>query len=106
VLVGDAAPETAHHKAAGRRFARDVPHVTARVIATSDVSLTGDNGVADIFMEIAMKTIVSAMIALAVLAGHAAPASALDAKQTSSERQDRASQAPVGGSSSGEPLIW
>ena len=104
-MVGEAAPETAHHKAADRRFARDVPHVTARVIATRDVSLTGDNGVADNFMEIAMKTIV-VMIALAVLAGLAAPASALDAKQTSSERQDRASQAPVGGSSSGEPLIW
>jgi hypothetical protein len=101
-LVG----ETAHHKAAGRRFARGVPHVTARAIATRDVSLTGDNGVADNFMEIAMNTIVSAMIALAVLAGLAAPASALDAKQTSSERQDRASQAPVGGFSSGETLVW
>ena len=71
-----------------------------------DVSLTGDNGVADNFMEIAMKTIVSTMIALAVLAGLAVPVSAFDAKQTSLERQDRASQAPVGGSSSGEPLIW
>jgi hypothetical protein len=53
-----------------------------------------------------MKTILSTMIALAVLAGLAAPASAIDAKQTSSERQDRASQAPVGGSSSGETLVW
>jgi hypothetical protein len=57
-------------------------------------------------MEVAMKTIVSTVIALAVRADLAAPASALDAKQTSSERQDRASQAPVGGSSSGEPLVW
>ena len=57
-------------------------------------------------MEIAMKTIVSALIALAVLAGLAAPASALDAKQLSSERQDRASQAPVARPSSGEPRVW
>jgi hypothetical protein len=68
--------------------------------------MAGDNGVADNFLEIAMKTIVSALIALAVLAGLAAPASALDAKQMSSERQDRASQAPVGGPPSGEPLVW
>ena len=53
-----------------------------------------------------MKTIVSALIALSVLAGIVAPASALDAKKMSSERQDRASQAPVGGPSSGEPLVW
>ena len=38
----------------------------------------------------AMKTIVSALIALSVLAGIAAPASALDAKQFY-EQQDRAS---------------
>ena len=68
--------------------------------------MTGDNGVADNLLEIAMKTIVSALIALAVLVGLAVPASALDAKQMSSERQDRASQAPVAGPSSGEPLVW
>ena len=39
---------------------------------------------------IAMKTIVSALIALSVLAGIAAPASALDAK-TFYEQQDRQS---------------
>ena len=63
-------------------------------------------GVAEYLGEKAMKTIVSALIALSVLAGVAAPASALDAKTMSSERQDRASQAPVGGPSSGEPLVW
>ena len=56
--------------------------------------------------EKAMKTVVSALIALSVLAGVAAPASALDAKRMSSEQQDRASQAFVGGPSSGEPLVW
>ena len=68
--------------------------------------MAGDNGVAYNFLEIAMKTIVSALIALSVLAGLAALASALDAKKMSSERQDRASQAPVGGAGSGEPLVW
>jgi hypothetical protein len=42
------------------------------------------------FLEIAMKTIVSALIALSVLAGIAAPASAMDAK-TFYEQQDRVS---------------
>ena len=69
-------------------------------------SMTGDKGVAANFLETAMKTIVSALIAVAVLTGVAAPASALDARKMSSERQDRASQAPVGGPSSGEPLVW
>jgi hypothetical protein len=75
-------------------------------VQCSRSSMTGDKGVADKFLELAMKTIVSALIAVAVLAGVAAPASALDAKKMSSERQDRASQAPVGGPSSGEPLVW
>ena len=68
--------------------------------------MTGDKGVAENFLEMAMKTIVSALIALSFLAAVAAPANALDAKKMSSERQDRASQAPVGGPSSGEPLVW
>jgi hypothetical protein len=58
------------------------------------------------FLEIAMKTIVSALIALSVLAGVAASANAIDAKMMTWEQQDRASQAPVGGRSSGEPLVW
>jgi hypothetical protein len=40
----------AHAKAAGWRFAKGVPHVTARVMATRDGladQMTGDNGVAD-----------------------------------------------------------
>jgi len=41
-------------------------------------------------LEEAMKTIVSALIALSVLAGIAAPAGAMDAK-TFYEQQDRAS---------------
>jgi hypothetical protein len=41
-------------------------------------------------LEEAMKTIVSALIALSVLAGIAAPASAMDAK-TFYEKQDRVS---------------
>ena len=53
-------------------------------------SMPGSNGVACIFWRIAMKTIVSALIALSVLAGIAAPASALDAK-TFYEQQDRMS---------------
>jgi hypothetical protein len=53
-----------------------------------------------------MRTILKALIALSVLAGLAAPASALDAKKMSSERQDRASQAPVTGPPSDGPLIW
>jgi hypothetical protein len=48
------------------------------------------HGVACIFTRIAMKTIVSALIALSVLAGVAAPASALDAKSFY-EQMDRAS---------------
>jgi hypothetical protein len=53
-------------------------------------SMTGDNGVACIFGEIVMKTIVSALIALSVLAGVAAPANAFDAK-TLYEQLDRQS---------------
>jgi hypothetical protein len=53
-------------------------------------SMPGSNGVACIFRRIAMKTIVSALIALSVLAGVAAPASALDAK-TFYAQMDRAS---------------
>jgi hypothetical protein len=53
-------------------------------------SMPGSNGVACIFRRIAMKTIVSALIALSVLAGIAAPASAMDAK-TFYEQQDRVS---------------
>jgi hypothetical protein len=48
------------------------------------------HGVACIFGEIVMKTIVSALIALSVLAGVAAPANALDAKAFY-EQQDRQS---------------
>src|SRR5262245_55779359 len=53
-------------------------------------SMTGDNGVACFFGEIVMKTIVSALIALSVLAGVAAPANAFDAK-TLYEQLDRQS---------------
>ena len=49
--------------------------------------MTGDNCVACNPWRKAMKTIVSALIALSVLAGIAAPASALDAK-TFYEQQD------------------
>jgi len=54
--------------------------------------MTGDNGVAFHFFlgEIVMTTITSVLIALLVLAGVAAPASALDAK-TFYEQQDRQS---------------
>ena len=51
---------------------------------TDNVVLSASPGV------VAMKTIVSALIALSVLAGVAAPASALDAK-TFYEQQDRMS---------------
>jgi hypothetical protein len=53
-------------------------------------SMPGSNGVACIFRRIAMKTIVSALIALSVLAGVAAPASAIDTK-TLFEQLDRVS---------------
>jgi hypothetical protein len=46
-------------------------------------AMTADNGVASIASEIwrrAMKTFISALIALSVLAGIAAPASAFDGK--------------------------
>ena len=49
----------------------------------SPLSMTDDNGVVRIAFAqgvIAMKTIVSALLALSVLAGIAAPASAYDAK--------------------------
>jgi hypothetical protein len=52
--------------------------------------MTGDNCVACNPWRKAMKTIVCALIALSVLAGIAAPASALDAK-TFYEQQDRMS---------------
>ena len=52
--------------------------------------MTGDNDVACIFGEIVMKTILSALIALSVLAGVAAPANAIDAKAFY-EQQDRQS---------------
>ena len=45
---------------------------------TAPHQMTGNNGVAAFLGEIAMKTIVSTLIALSVLAGVAAPASALD----------------------------
>ena len=61
--------------------------------AQSPSSMTGDNGVVRIILVhgvTAMKTIVSALIALSVLAGVAAPANALDTK-TFWEQQDRQS---------------
>ena len=57
----------------------------------SSLSMTGDNDVARIVLAqgvIAMKTIVSALIALSVLAGITAPANAFDAKSFY-EQQDR-----------------
>jgi hypothetical protein len=56
-------------------------------------SMTGSNGVVCIAFQnggIAMKTIISTLIALSVLAGIAAPASAVDPKQFY-EQQDRES---------------
>ena len=52
-----------------------------------------------------MKTFASALIALSVLAGVSAPASALDAKM-SWEQKDRVSQAPVAGPPTGGAIVW
>jgi hypothetical protein len=70
-----------------------VPHTTAVFLRTSDHPLVDDwqQWCCLQFGGIAMKTIVSALIVLAVLAGAAAPVSALDAKQFY-EQQDRGSR--------------
>jgi hypothetical protein len=61
-----------------------------KIVRSPAASMTG-NAVLPAFLgEIAMKTIVSALIALSVLAGIAAPANALDAKAFY-EQQDRQS---------------
>jgi ABC-type phosphate/phosphonate transport system permease subunit len=77
---------------AQRMFSKLVPPGTARPRTScyySACQMTGNVVLPNIWRE-AMKTIVSALIALSVLAGIAAPASAMDAK-TFYEQQDRVS---------------
>jgi hypothetical protein len=74
------------------RYLRKVSHTGQRgAWATCNAPVDAcSNGVARVFWRIVMKTFVSALIALSVLAGVAAPASALDPK-TFYDQQDRQS---------------
>ena len=79
--MGHTSAEAEHGRKPHQRSSKEVPPGTPRLGDVCDVPVDAcSNGVACIFWRIVMKTFVSALIALSVLAGVAAPANAFDAK--------------------------